>query len=65
MSEQEQTHSSFHLKNGTDKSGRLPISEQYLQEKELPDQTEDINTKGMTETAAVKINTGTINKQDK
>lgn len=36
MSEQEQTHSSFHLKNGTDKSGRLPISEQYLQEKELP-----------------------------
>ncbi|MFR7715973.1 MAG: hypothetical protein ACLU09_06695 [Clostridium sp.] len=41
MSEQEQTHSSFHLKNGTDKSGRLPISEQYLQEKELPNQTEE------------------------
>ena len=55
MSEQEQTHSSFHLKNGTDKSGRLPISEQYLQEKELPDQTEDINTKGMTETAILRL----------
>ena len=55
MSEQEQTHSSFHLKNGTDKSGRLPISEQYLQEKELPNQTEDINTKGMTETAILRL----------
>ena len=55
MSEQEQNHSSFHLKNGTDKSGRLPISEQYLQEKELPDQTEDINTKGMTETAILRL----------
>ena len=55
MSEQEQTHSSFHLKNGTDKSGRLPLSEQYLQEKELPDQTEDINTKGMTETAILRL----------
>lgn len=55
MSEQEQNHSAFHLKNGTDKSGRLPVSEQYLQEKEILDQTEDINTEGMTETAILRL----------
>ena len=42
MREQESNHSSFHLKNGTDKTGKLPVSEQYLYEKKIQDQTDQL-----------------------
>ena len=56
MNKQE-SNTSFHLKGESTKTGKLPVSEQYLEDKEIQDQTEqlknqtDISTEGLTETA--------------
>ena len=55
MNKQE-SNTSFHLKGESTKTGKLPVSEQYLEDKEIQDQTEqlknqtDISTEGLTET---------------
>ena len=55
MNKQE-SNTSFHLKDESTKTGKLPVSEQYLEDKEIQDQTEqlknqtDISTEGLTET---------------
>mgnify|MGYP006994508170 CR=1 FL=1 len=60
MNKQE-SNTSFHLKDESTKTGKLPVSEQYLEDKEIQDQTEqlknqtDISTEGLTETAILRL----------
>lgn len=60
MNKQE-SNTSFHLKGESTKTGKLPVSEQYLEDKEIQDQTEqlknqtDISTEGLTETAILRL----------
>ena len=60
MNKQE-SNTSFHLKDKSTKTGKLPVSEQYLEDKEIQDQTEqlknqtDISTEGLTETAILRL----------
>ena len=60
MNKQE-SNTSFHLKDESTKTGKLPVSEQYLEDKEIQDQTKqlknqtDISTEGLTETAILRL----------
>ena len=70
MNKQE-SNTSFHLKDKSTKTGKLPVSEQYLEDKEIQDQTEqlknqtDISTEGLTETAILRGSSGTTGISDK